>query len=283
MNASLSAVIYEPVVRAALAEDLGRAGDLTTEALIDTQALADADLVVRKPGCIAGLDIALSTFSLLKGGAVEIVKKVADGEFVSPGQVLAQLHGSAQSILTAERTALNFLGHLSGIATLTRQMADRCAGHKARVVCTRKTLPGLRSLQKYAVRLGGGRNHRFGLDDAVMIKDNHIAVCGGIAAAVNRVRSHIGHMVKISVEVDRLDQLSELLTTNADVVLLDNMGLTELRQAVSMARGRIATEASGGVTLETIGDIAATGVDYISVGFITHSAPNLDVALDIRL
>lgn len=219
-------------------------------------------------------------FSLLDNQfSIEVLAR--DGDLIQTGQVLARLKGSASTMLTGERTALNLLGHLSGVATTTRRMVDLVKDYKARIVCTRKTLPGLRALQKYAVRAGGGFNHRFGLDDAVMIKDNHIAVCGGITAAVERVRARVGHMVKIEVEVDCLDQLEELLTVGADVVLLDNMSPETLALAVALVNGRMITEASGGITPESVAAVAESGVDYISAGFITHSAPNLDVALDI--
>jgi len=204
-----------------------------------------------------------------------------DGSTVQSGTTLATVCGPARAILTGERVALNFLGHLSGIATSTRGIVDAIAGTRARVVCTRKTTPGLRALEKYAVRCGGGRNHRFGLDDAVLIKDNHVALAGGIAPALERVRRAVGHLVKIEIEVDSLAQLREALDLGADVVLLDNMPLETLREAVAMAKGKAVTEASGGINPTTAAAIAATGVDLLSVGWLTHSAPALDVALDV--
>jgi len=278
----LHPLLFEDTVRQALKEDLGRAGELTTDALIPADVAGEGALVARKPGCIAGLDVALTAFRLVDP-AVDCSKQVADGADVEAGQPLATLRGQARSLLTAERTALNFLGCLSGVATATRRMVRQIDGHRARIVCTRKTLPGLRALQKYAVRAGGGGNHRFGLDDAVLIKDNHLAVCGGVAEAVRRARAHAGHLVKIEIEVDTLAQLAEVLKTDADVVLLDNMTPDQLRRAVAMVDGRLIVEASGNVTPETVADIAATGVDCISAGFLTHSAPNLDVALDLCL
>ena len=269
-------------MRAALAEDLGRAGDLTTDAVVPPDLAANARIVARAAGRIAGLEVAAAAFRLLDP-AVEVEPRTADGDDVEPGAVLATLRGPARPILSAERTALNFLGHLSGIATATHQMvaAIAAAGSSARVVCTRKTTPGLRALEKYAVRAGGGANHRFGLDDAVLIKDNHRAVAGGVGPAVERVRARVGHLVKIEVEVDTLEQLAEALAANVDAVLLDNMPPDTLRQAVAQARGRAITEASGGITPQTATAVAATGVDLLSVGWLTHSAPNLDVSLEV--
>ena len=280
--APLYPLLYESLVRAALAEDLGRAGDLTTDAVVPPDLVAEARIVARAAGRIAGLEVAAAAFRLLDP-AVEVEPRTADGEDVEPGAVLATLRGPARPILSAERTALNFLGHLSGIATVTHQMvaAIAAAGSSARVVCTRKTTPGLRALEKYAVRAGGGANHRFGLDDAVLIKDNHRAVAGGVAPAIERVRARVGHLVKIEVEVDTLEQLAEALAAHVDAVLLDNMPLDTLRQAVAQARGRAITEASGGITPQTATAIAATGVDLLSVGWLTHSAPNLDVSLEV--
>lgn len=282
MLTPLSPIIYEPVVRRALEEDLGRAGDITSDALIHPQAMARAAVVARKDGRLACLDVALAAFSMVGQGQINITGKANDGEDITAGQELAVLEGPGRLLLTAERTALNLLGHLCGVATTTRLMSSRITNGHTRIVCTRKTTPGLRALEKFAVRAGGGVNHRFGLDDAILIKDNHIAVCGGITEAVQKARSYIGHMVKIEVEVDTLAQLEELLSVGADVVLLDNMSLDDLRRAVSLCRGKIATEASGGISPETVAAVSETGVDYISTGFITHSAPNLDVALDIR-
>ena len=273
-------LLYEPLVRRALEEDLGRAGDLTSDAVLPPDLIATASVVVRAAGRLAGLQVALCAFRLLDPSA-EIEALAADGEDVEAGAVLATVQGRARTILSAERTALNFLGRLCGIATATRDMARLVEPHGARIVCTRKTTPGLRALEKYAVRCGGGHNHRFGLDDAVLIKDNHISLAGGLKTAVERARRAVGHLVKIEVEVDSLDQLREALDLGVDVVLLDNMSLDTLREAVALAKGRAITEASGGINSQTAADIAATGVDLLSVGWLTHSAPVLDVALDV--
>lgn len=278
--APLYPLLYEPLVRRTLEEDLGRAGDLTSDAILPPHLPGEAEVVARAAGRVAGLTVALSAFSLLDP-AIEIEARVSDGEDVEAGTVLATVRGAARSILSAERTALNLLGRLCGIATATRDMAALVAPHGAHVVCTRKTTPGLRFLEKYAVRCGGGRNHRFGLDDAVLIKDNHIALAGGLRTAVERARLSVGHLVKIEVEVDSLEQLREALDLGVDVVLLDNMSLEMLREAVGMAKGRAVTEASGGINPRTAADIAATGVDLLSVGWLTHSSPSLDVALDV--
>jgi nicotinate-nucleotide pyrophosphorylase (carboxylating) len=275
----LPAVMLEPVVRAALLEDLGRAGDITTDAIVDADIRSRLRLVARKPGVLAGLDLARMAFTLVDGG-IEVTPRLRDGARLRPGDEIATVHGPARAILTAERTALNFLCHLSGVATATAAIADAIRPYGARVTCTRKTLPGLRALQKYAVRVGGGSNHRFGLDDAMLIKDNHVALAGGIRPAVERARAAAGHLVKIELEVDTLDQLREALDLGVEVVLLDNMDLPELRQAVAMAKGRAITEASGGVTPETAPGIAATGVDLIAIGWITHSVQVLDIGLD---
>ncbi|WP_448187779.1 carboxylating nicotinate-nucleotide diphosphorylase [Azospirillum sp. sgz301742] len=273
-------MIYEPIVRGALLEDLGRAGDLTTDSIVPADATATAIVAARKDGRIAGLEAGLSAFRILDP-AVEIAITVPDGGDVAAGGTIATVHGKARALLTGERTALNLLGRLSGIATATRSLVQAVEGTRARIVCTRKTTPGLRSLEKHAVRLGGGANHRFGLDDAILIKDNHIAIAGGIRPAVERARAAVGHMVKIEVEVDTLDQLEELLGLKADAVLLDNMNPATLKRAVSMVAGRMITEASGNVMLHSVRPIAEAGVDMISVGWITHSAPNLDVGLDM--
>jgi nicotinate-nucleotide pyrophosphorylase (carboxylating) len=273
-------LLYEEAVRRALAEDLGRAGDLTTDAIVPANRLAEARLVARAAGRIAGVEPALAAFRLLDP-SVEAGVALADGSDAAAGATIATVRGPARAILAAERTALNFLGHLSGIATATRDLVAAVAGHRARIVCTRKTTPGLRALEKHAVRAGGGANHRFGLDDAVLIKDNHVALAGGVVPAVERARAASGHLVKIEVEVDTLDQLDEALAAGADAVLLDNMPLDVLRQAVERARGRAITEASGGITAGTAAAVAATGVDLISVGWLTHSAPALNVALEV--
>ena len=274
----LHPLTVEPIVRAALAEDLGRAGDITTDSIIPADAVATARIAARKDGRVAGLEAALIAFRLLDPGMSVTVER-ADGDDVAPGGTIASLTGKARALLTAERTALNLMGRLSGIATATRTLVREVDGTSARIVCTRKTTPGLRVLEKHAVKLGGGFNHRFGLDDAVLIKDNHIAVAGGVRPAVERVRAAIGHMVKVEVEVDTLDQLDELLGLPVDVVLLDNMDPDTLRHAVRMVDGRLLTEASGNVTLATVRAIAETGVDMISCGWLTHSAPNLDLGL----
>ena len=278
---SLSPLLYDDVVRRALAEDLGRAGDLTTEAIVDPAALARASVVARGAGRIAGLEAALHAFVLLDAG-MRFERLASDGDEVAADTPLARLTGKARALLTAERTALNLLGRLCGIATATQDLVRRIEGTKARVADTRKTTPLLRALEKYAVRCGGGVNHRFGLDDAVLIKDNHLAVAGSVRAAVEKARSHVGHLVRIEVEVDTLAQLEEALAVGVEAVLLDNMVVATLRRAVERVAGRAITEASGGVRPETIRAIAETGVDLISVGWLTHSAPALDVALDFE-
>jgi nicotinate-nucleotide pyrophosphorylase (carboxylating) len=271
--------LIEPAVRNALAEDLGRGGDLTTDIVIDDDAWVKASINARQVGALSGIDIAEMTFALLDP-RVDMEVYIADGGRVAPGDTVALLEGPARAILTGERVALNYMGHLSGIASETRKIVDAVAGTKARITCTRKTTPGLRAFEKYAVRCGGGFNHRFGLDDGLMIKDNHIAACGGITQAIERAKSKVGHMVKIELEVDNLNQLEEGLKAGADVILLDNMGPDLLKEAVKMIDGRAVAEASGGVTLETAPAIAASGVDVISVGWLTHSAPCLDLGLD---
>jgi len=273
-------LIVEPVVRAALLEDLGRAGDITTDAVVPAEATVEAVIAARQPGVLAGLDAALLAFELLDP-ALRIERLCEDGTRISRGETVAQISGRARGVLGAERTALNLLSRMSGVATATRALADAIAGYKARIVCTRKTTPGLRALEKEAVRLGGGANHRFGLDDAMLIKDNHIALAGGVRQALERARRHAGHLVKIELEVDTLDQLAEVLEVGVDAVLLDNMTPETLRRAVAMVDGRAVTEASGRITLETAPAVAAAGVDLISCGWITHSAPILDLGLDI--
>lgn len=278
MNA-LPTVMIEPVVRAALLEDLGRAGDLTTDSIVPAEAQTHTALVARQAGVVAGLDFAATAFRLIDP-AIRMQVALPDGSRLRPGDTIATIGGPARGILTAERTALNFLCHLSGVASATRGIADAITGTKAQVCCTRKTMPGLRFAQKYAVRIGGGSNHRFGLDDAVLIKDNHVAIAGGVRAAVERARGGVGHLVKIELEVDTLDQLEEALGLKVDAVLLDNMGPEMLRQAVGMVDGRAVTEASGRIRPETAPAIAASGVDLLSVGWLTHSATVLDVGLD---
>lgn len=263
----------------ALEEDLAQGGDLTSAALVPDDASSIGRVVARAAGTIAGLHIGLDVFGLLDGD-VAITTAHADGDRVEAGTTLATLEGSSRAILTGERTCLNILGHLSGIATTTRAVVDAVDGTTTRIADTRKTTPGLRSLEKYAVRCGGGMNHRFGLHDAVMIKDNHLVVAGSIADAIQRVRSVVGHTVSITVEVDRLDQIDDAADAGADIILLDNLRGDDLRRAVERVDGRAITEASGNITVETAGEVAASGVDVISLGWITHSAPRLDVALD---
>jgi nicotinate-nucleotide pyrophosphorylase (carboxylating) len=276
----LQPLLYEPLLRRALEEDLGSAGDLTTDAIVPRDLRARGELVAREAGRVAGLDAALAAFRLLDP-TLEAIVHAGDGRDVAAGEPLAAVRGSARALLTAERTALNLLGRLCGIATATRDLARLVAPHGTRVLCTRKTTPGLRALEKYAVRVGGGTNHRFGLDAGVLVKDNHVALAGGIREAVERVRPAVGPMVRVEVEVDTLDQLREALALGVDAVLLDNMPLPALREAVALARGRATTEASGGITPATAAEVAACGVDFISVGWLTHSARSLDVALDL--
>jgi nicotinate-nucleotide pyrophosphorylase (carboxylating) len=271
--------MYEQIVDSALREDLGRGGDLTTDAIVPSDLQAEARIVARTGGRIAGIEVAISVFRRLDPAlAAEIM--IADGHDAAPGSEVARVNGSARAILSAERTALNLLGRLSGIATLTRSFVQAVSDTTARVVCTRKTTPGLRLLEKFAVRCGGGVNHRFGLDDAVLIKDNHVALAGGVRPALDLARSYAGHTVKIEVEVDTLDQLEEALAAGADAVLLDNMSPQQLQAAVAMVGGRAVTEASGGITLATAAAVAASGVDLLSVGALTHSAPCLDLSLE---
>ena len=271
---------YRPLIEAALREDLGGAGDVTTEAVISVSTVTAARLVARQGGTIAGLEMALEAFRILDP-AVEATTLVADGERVDAGAVLATLSGRARAILTAERTALNLLGRMSGIATATAVVVGSIEGTGAVVAETRKTTPGLRALEKYAVEMGGGSNHRYSLGETVMVKDNHAAVAGGVLQAVKLVRAAVGHTIKIVAEVDTLVQLEELLTDPVDIVLLDNMTPEELRTAVRMVDGRMITEASGGITSDTARLIAQTGVDVLSMGSLTNSVTSLDVALDI--
>ena len=285
MNAALPfaraphALLIEPIVRRALEEDLGRAGDVTSELTVSPDSRSSAKLTARMPGTISGVVVARHAFHIVDPQLAFVVN-VPDGTTVTANTVLATIEGNSRSALTGERVALNFVGHLSGIATATRALVEAVAGTKTRIVCTRKTTPGLRLLEKYAVRCGGGFNHRFGLDDAILIKDNHLAAAGGIKPAVERVRAGLGHMAKIELEVDSLAQLEEALALGLDTILLDNMTPDELRRAVTMASGRATLEASGNISLATVRAVAETGVDYISSGAITHSAPSLDVALD---
>jgi nicotinate-nucleotide pyrophosphorylase (carboxylating) len=272
--------MYEGIVREALAEDLGRAGDLTTDAVVDPGKVAEGRIVARQEGRVAGVEVATSVFRLLDP-AVEVDVRAADGADVVAGGPISVLRGRARVLLAGERTALNLLGRMCGVATLTRAYVRAAEGTRARIVDTRKTTPGLRILEKYAVRCGGGANHRFGLDDAVLIKDNHVALAGGVRPAVERVRASVGHMVRVELEVDTLDQLAEALALGVDAVLLDNMDVPTLVEAVRMAAGRCVLEASGGIDLGTAAAVAATGVDLLSVGALTHSAPALDVAMEV--
>jgi nicotinate-nucleotide pyrophosphorylase (carboxylating) len=282
-DAFLSPFAVDEAVARALAEDFGRAGDVTSVATVPSGIFARAVVAARAAGVISGLPLVEAAFRKLDP-EVKCTAHSCDGDAAAAGTVLMTVEGKARGLLGAERTALNFLGHLSGIATATAAFVRLIAGTRARVCCTRKTTPGLRALQKYAVRCGGGFNHRFGLDDAILIKDNHIAVAGGIAAVLARARAAAGHLVKIEIEVDTLDQLREVLDTSlADVVLLDNMDPATLKAAVGLVSGRLVTEASGGITHASAAAIAATGVDYLSSGAITHSSVNLDVGMDIQM
>lgn len=278
--------VLEDLIRRALAEDLGTAGDLSTTAAIGADVRASARIVARKPGCIAGIGAAAMVFDRVSDGApssaVAVTIEVADGDRVDAGATLLSLTGSARTILTGERTALNLLAHLSGIASATAVAVDEVSATAARITDTRKTRPGLRAVEKYAVRCGGGANHRFGLHDAVMLKDNHLVAAGSITAAVRAARDRIGHTVTIEVEVDRLEQIDEVLDAGADIVLLDNMDPQTMRRAVERIDGRALTEASGGITLDNVRQVAASGVDVISLGWLTHSAPWLDVAMDFE-
>ncbi|MCD2177891.1 carboxylating nicotinate-nucleotide diphosphorylase [Rhizobium sp. C1] len=275
----LPRVIVEPAVRAALLEDLGLAGDITSASVIPADHRSRFVMAARKTGVIAGLEIAKLAFELVDPG-IKTTAHVSDGARVAAGDVIATIEGPSRGLLTGERVALNFLGHLSGIATVTAGIVDAVSGTKAAVVCTRKTTPGLRAFEKYAVRAGGGMNHRFALHDAVLIKDNHIAIAGSVTEAIRRAKAHVGHMVKIEVEVDTLDQLAEAMEVDVDAVLLDNMTPALLKEAVAFVAGRAITEASGGITPETAAAIAGSGVDLLSIGWITHSAPCLDIGLD---
>jgi nicotinate-nucleotide pyrophosphorylase (carboxylating) len=275
----LSPLAVAEAVRAALGEDLGRAGDITTAATIPADATARAAIVARKAGVLAGLPLAENAFRQLDPG-LTFTPHCNDGDPVAAATIVADIAGNARALLSAERVALNFLCHLSGIATATAGLVARVAHTRARICDTRKTLPGMRTFEKYAVRCGGGVNHRFGLDDAILIKDNHIAVVGGVAEAVRRARAAVGHLVKIEVEVDTLAQLDEALTAAPDAVLVDNMPPAMLRDAVAMVAGRATVEASGGITPDSVAAVAETGVDMISSGWLTHSAPALDLALD---
>lgn len=278
----LSPLIVEPLVRAALLEDLGLAGDITSNAVVPEDHRSAMVFALRESGVIAGLDVAETAFRLVDP-QVKFERFARDGAALEKGAVIARVSGSSRSILAGERTALNFLGHMSGVASATAGLVQAVEGTRASIVCTRKTVPGLRALQKYAVRAGGGMNHRFALYDAVLIKDNHIAVAGGVREAILRAKAGAGHMMKIEVEVDTLEQLREVLDLGVDAVLLDNMTPAQLREAVTLIDGRAISEASGGITPQTVAAVAASGVDLISVGWTTHSAPNLDIGLDFEL
>ncbi len=279
--AAMRPILYDDIIRQALREDLGRSGDVTSDAVIPAGTIAAAAIVARESGRLAGIEAAAHAFRVLDV-SMEIQMMLADGEDVGEGSKVMRLRGPARAIFAGERTALNLLGHLSGIASLTQRYVRAVSGTRAKVVCTRKTTPGLRVLEKYAVRCGGGANHRFGLDDAMLIKDNHLAVVGDLRTAVERARLAAGHLVKIELEVDTLEQLEEGLAAGVDAVLLDNMDVTTLRAAVELVDRRCVTEASGGIHLENAAAIAATGVDLLSVGSITHSAPSLDLSLEVQ-
>ncbi|WP_438950438.1 carboxylating nicotinate-nucleotide diphosphorylase [Psychrobacter submarinus] len=279
LEPALDKVLLEPLVQAALVEDLGRRGDVTSQATIPADKQAKLQIRARQAGVICGMDVARLSFAAVDE-QIEFVAQIHDGERVAAGTVLAIVSGNARHLLTAERTALNFLTHLSGIATATQQIVDSVAEYPAQITCTRKTIPGLRTLQKYAVRCGGGRNHRLGLDDAILIKDNHIAIAGDIQTAIKQAQDFAGHLIPIEVEVDTLEQLQLALDAGVSLVLLDNMSPDTLSEAVVMCQGRAQTEASGGITPETVQAAAKTGVDFIAMGYLTHSTTALDIGLD---
>ena len=276
---ALDEVLLKPLVEAALTEDLGRRGDVTSQATIPADMQAQLQIKARQAGVICGMDLARLSFALVDA-QIEFAAQVVDGETVAAGTVLAIVSGNARHLLTAERTTLNFMTHLSGIATATRQIVDSVAEYPAQITCTRKTIPGLRTVQKYAVRCGGGRNHRLGLDDAILIKDNHIAIAGDIKTAIQQAQDFAGHLIPIEVEVDTLAQLAQALDSGVSLVLLDNMSPETLSKAVTMCKGRAKTEASGGITPETVQAVAETGVDFIAMGYLTHSTTALDIGLD---
>ena len=276
---ALAEVLLKPLVEAALTEDLGRRGDVTSQATIPADMQAQLQIKARQAGVICGIDLARLSFALIDTD-IEFVAQINDGETVKAGTVLVTVRGNARNLLTAERTALNFMTHLSGIATDTKKIVDSVAEYPAQITCTRKTIPGLRIVQKYAVRCGGGRNHRLGLDDAILIKDNHIAIAGDITTAIKQAQDFAGHLIPIEVEVDTLEQLEQALDAGVSLVLLDNMSPEILSQAVAMCKGRAKTEASGGITPETVQAVAKTGVDFIAMGYLTHSTTALDIGLD---
>ncbi len=271
---------YADVVQRALDEDLGPAGDVTTAATVDPDTLALAELVSRQPGVVAGLQVAAVVFDVVGGGRIQVELATVDGAPVAAGEVLGTVRGPMRDVLTAERTALNFLGHLSGVASLTRRWVDAVEGTGARIRDTRKTMPGLRALEKYAVVCGGGLNHRMSLSDAALVKDNHVVAAGGVVPAFERVRAAWPGL-SIEIEVDTLDQARDVIDAGADLVLLDNMSLADMREAVAYSAGRAKLEASGGLALDTARAVAETGVDFLAVGALTHSAPVLDIGLDI--
>ena len=279
LEPALDKVLLKPLVQAALIEDLGRRGDVTSQATIPADKQAQLQIKARQAGVICGMDLAQLSFAAVDE-QIEFVAQVHDGERVDANTVLATVSGNARHLLTAERTALNFLTHLSGIATATQQIVDSVADFPAQITCTRKTIPGLRTVQKYAVRCGGGRNHRLGLDDAILIKDNHIAIAGDIQTAIKQAQEFAGHLIPIEVEVDTLEQLEQVLKAGVSLVLLDNMSPEILTQAVAMCQGRAKTEASGSITPETVKAAAETGVDFIAMGYLTHSTTALDIGLD---
>jgi nicotinate-nucleotide pyrophosphorylase (carboxylating) len=282
-DAFISPLEVEAAVHRALEEDLGRAGDVTSIATVPEDTRGRAKVVARKAGVVSGLPWVDAAFRRLSP-EMNITASTRDGAAITAGAKLMTIEGNARAILSAERTALNFIGHMSGIATATAEFVKRIAHTEARIICTRKTTPGLRAVEKYAIRCGGGYNHRFGLDDAMLIKDNHIAVAGGIGAVLKRAKAAAGHLVKIEIEVDSLEQLEEVLKVGlADVVLIDNFDLDSMRRAVAMVDGRLVIEASGGITLASAAAIAETGVDYLSSGSLTHSVQNLDIGLDIEM
>ncbi|MER2011382.1 MAG: carboxylating nicotinate-nucleotide diphosphorylase [Psychrobacter alimentarius] len=279
---ALDEVLLKPLVEAALIEDLGRRGDVTSQATIPADLQAQLEIKTRQAGVICGMDLARLSFALVDA-QIEFSAYVNDGESVAAGTVLATVHGNARHLLTAERTALNFMTHLSGIASATKIIVDSVAAYPAQITCTRKTIPGLRVVQKYAVRCGGGRNHRLGLDDAILIKDNHIAIAGDIKTAIRHAQEFAGHLIPIEVEVDTLEQLEQALEAGVSLVLLDNMSPDVLSQAVAMCQGRAKTEASGGITPTTVQAVAKTGVDFIAMGYLTHSTIALDIGLDFSV
>ena len=276
---ALAEVLLKPLVKAALTEDLGRRGDVTSQATIPADMQAQLQIKARQAGVICGMDLAHLSFALIDE-QIEFIAKVNDCATVEAGTILATVRGTARNLLTAERTALNFMTHLSGIATDTKKIVDSVADYPAQITCTRKTIPGLRIVQKYAVRCGGGRNHRLGLDDAILIKDNHIAIAGDIKTAIQQAQDFAGHLIPIEVEVDTLEQLEQALDAGVNLVLLDNMAPDVLSEAVVMCKGRAKTEASGGITPETVQAVAKTGVDFIAMGYLTHSTTALDIGLD---